>query len=1733
MQIDLSTEYVKMADLLSVDPVGLQVKVQVISGTVLVTETMTQPQASSNFGFAFGKTQIFTSTGAGGDLYIRGTTQNSTIEVTVSAGDFNAGISPFNGGSAGTTTNPIETPASIKQKYESNPDTNAFTDEEKEAVQELIDGGGSTGVSNVDVTYNSSSKVLAVSVDETAGSAVLTGVATESYSDSKKNEAVQEAKTYTDEQIAAIPGAADTYTKQEIDSKDQNILAEAKTYTDQHSGGGGGSFNISDNVVPVGKDGNLVDSGVSIVDGKIALAPNSLGIGHHTYSSAGEKSLLKNESNNNNGAVLTQDDVDGSVELINYTSSELEYLQGQTKSQNITNPEFNLNIVDFGFYKIDSTESEIEFATTPTSTVLLQFFNLDELISTNKIQPSSGLTTFEINPLYLSGASDISVKITQANGQDVVLKGSGSRPYFKFSYRTYNADYVASEALMQDAITEAKPKRLESTVQGQTLTNKLTLGDNTELIGTVVLPSTGGGSVPAIDQDTVPVYKDGTYLNSGITSKDGKVTVLKGDLDLAYKNLLAVNEEVLLNDSNSLNESILLKHNLENGKVEIPVFEDTKTFTQGSAKTEDIVNPEFQLRGVVGQGYYMIDTDFQAYMQYANLPTSNILLEIFRDDVLIHSKEIQGTATGTPSDVDIPRLFIAADTPIKIKMSLVDGTDLTLVGSDGLPFLELPYKPYVLRDIAAASSGEGNPVASIEHNVNDEGLETLVTLQDGTPITSNRIELETSDPRDLAIEFRAKVETVINANAGVCYSYENEAVVRPYSSLFDVSLMGIATETIAQGDIKVAVRGVFPVVNLDISDHSEGEVVYYGDDNMLGFNGQVGANQHPIGLYLGGATLFIDVDVYNRSKDIQKARAASEFDLLKANTIVAIDQTDNFIQMDDGNGMMLQAVGKTIVRSNDSLDFEIGGGDKKLTITDEKITSALPIDAGSNSISNVSAGAVATDAVNLQQVQTLIAESGGGGGGGGSGDVSWAGDLDGNESKILLSASGDGKTIKSSEYYEADLRQMIEDVNGNGQHIEEINASIGSMLESVTQNTNRVGAAESQLSHLEFPQITSLDQIGITDSQITSAENKTEIAKLFFEGSVSSADHHKYILYLNVSSSDAINSLLPNNTGGVLIVTSVEAHSLHRLDFSFVDASGNAFFASMTSAFSSFIDFVQIGSSDTSDLEARLSTVEQASTQNTASIGNVEQEVGVVQSDIVALEESEQQTKIKVDKLIEATYDRPHLDSIGDLNLTDDSFVNANTPQEVLEIFRQAPYLGGFTTWELTLKTDDNYHGMLPEQGGFFVIQRFDSLLYAHFFAESGKAYIASIATDGTYHDWKDVTQAGGGDTSSLEQRVAETELAIVEHDTELGYMNTYSTDSLDDLNITAEEIRSKANQGLKAEVFHSAEIGEWEGANWRFTQPVPVGDDFYGFLGFQTTNPGMMVIDRFSDVDGNKFALYTYTDKLTQYRWMMDQDSTFAVVQSRNAAIEEKVTKNEQATEVLLDITDYAVVKSPDKLDVTQESLAAAAGDPDVIAKLFADAYYTVTKTDVSYRSDDYTLKFFVNDGFHEFTPEQLGVLTVSKTQHGDGACVEFDFSAVNGTRYWAHYHAGTFIPWRYINGSFPVPDVFKIYAGWDDQKSLSQDDILNNSELFETEATLDTFYSVQITPSRASTDYKFTFIAYPKSVTEVPPKVNYNNFPADWEARTTTINGIEYTVLTPEYANNENNLTITLVEA
>lgn len=1579
-------------------------------------------------------------------------------------------------------------------------------------------------------------------------------------------------------------GVTDTYTKAEIDQKDQAILTEAKTYTDQHSGGGGGSFDVPDDQIAIGKDGALVGAGVSIVDGKISLAPNSLGIGHHTYSSAGEKSLLQNESNASVGAILMQDDVDGSVELIRYTSSALEYIQGQSKSQDITNPEFSLQVVDFGFYKIDAVEAEIEFTNMANSTVLLQFFSLDELISTNRIEPSIGLKQFTINPLYLSGASDITVKISQVNGEDVVVKGDSSRPYFKFSYRTYDTDYAATETLLQDEVLGAKPRRLESSISGQTLTTKLSfINAADDLTATVVLPNSGGGTI------------------SGDT------------LDIGYKRISPADEETLLTDLNTLSESILLKSNLSDGKVEVPVFEQTQTFTQGQAKTENIVNPEFTLRGVVGQGYYMIDTDFQIYMQYAQLPTSNIKLEIFRDDTLIHTSEFTGTATGTPSDVPFPRLFIAAETPIKIKMTLVDGTDLTVVGSDGVPFLEMPYKPYVLRDIAAASSGEGNPVASVEHNVNSEGLETLITLQDGTPITSNRVPLETSDPKDLKIDFVATVQNVINANAGVCYSYDNAAVVRPYSSLFDVSLMGVALETVAQGDIKVAVRGVFDVVNLDISDRSEGEVMYYGDDNMLGFTGEVGDNQHPIGLYLGGATLFLDVDVYNRSKDIAKARQLSEFELLKADTIVAIDKSENFLALNASDDIIMQSAAKTIIRGADSVDLEVGSGNKVFTLAADKISSSLAIDLNGNSIENLPEATESSDAVNLGQVQTLIAQSGGTGGGG-SGDVSWAGDLTGNESKILLGAGEDGKTIKSSQYYEADLTQMIADVNGNGEHIQELQGSLSGILDSVSQNTNRIGATEGKLDHREFPQVTTLESLGITREQINAAGNKSAVAQLFFSGSVESAEHHKYVLRLNIESGDTLNGLLPNSEGGLLVVSSVETQSLHRVAFDFFDVAGGVFVASKAGSSIPLLDFIQLGAQDLTELEDRVTAVERSEVKNRTDIVEVGAEQVEIKEDVAELQNLTSQTSIKVNRLIDATYDRPHLDSIESLNLTDESFANASTPQDVLEVFRQSPYLGGFATWELTIKTADNYHGLLPESGGFFVIHRFDSLLYAQYYAESGKVYVASIATDNTFHDWKDTTAEGGGDNTALESRVKANEDAVVAQDLQLAYLNTFSTNTIEDLDITAAEVQAAVGQEQKALLFHNAEIGGWDGAPWRLQKTLDANDNFYGFLDFTALSPGLMLVERYADVDGRKTTQFTYISKLVEDRWIMDDDATFQRIQTVHgqsgggtgggtAELETKVNTNTQTNEIQFEISKMALVNAFSDIGMSTYTETYTTSDRARIAGEFAAAKYTSTKDLVTYESNDYQLNLCVHgDTLVGFLPlnEASGVLTVTKVTHPNVIKVKFDFVSEDGVRFEAYYNSsGEWKEWfspsatiaiqnetiasmqatintlntivnnafhqqalaydgdkltstmtrisnqtstvevslTALGGSQEVPNDFVVYMGWNADTNFTPDNIKNLSDTQNGRKSFNASKSNLLSQSyeanRPSDAYAYTYIAYPKdAVSPNPTQVDYNGQPADWPMVEVTIDGLIYNVIYSPYENFIQEIEMTLVQ-
>ena len=1261
MQIDLTTEYAKMADLLSVSSDGLQLKVQVISGTVLVTETMEAPEPSSNFGFTFGKTQVFTSTGAGGDLYIRGTSQYSRVEVTVSAGDFNAGISPFNGGSGGggSSSGTTETPASIKQKYESNPDTNPFTDAEQTAVQELINSGGSTGVSNVEVTYNSSSKVAAVVVDGVSGSAVLTGVSTESYADSKSNEAITTANAYTDQKISEIPGGADTYSKQEIDSKDQDTLNSANTNTQT------------------------------------------------------EITKLSNEL-----STKLVSDKDNAANKLSFNVNEVTALESDKTVAIKATDNAYLGIIESNgavSEKVKATKTDVEI-------------NSELNLKNNQIKNAADAVDDSDTP----NLAQVKTLISQSGGG-----GGSSNPY------------PTSVLLDHDKSVDG---------DGYTgLLVRLIMEGSNNLISNR-LPVDFGGS-----------------------------SVVGNNLDISYKRLTASGEELILTDLHTLNNAILLKQNIDDGKVEIPVFGDTQSFVQSDGKSETLTNPEFVLRGVVGQDYYMIDTDFPAYVQYAELPNADVVLEIFRDDESIFKTSFAGTATGVASEINLPKLFISSETPIKIKLTLSNGQDLLLAGENGLPYFAFSYKPYTLKDIAAASSSEGNPVTEITHNVNSEGLETTISLNDGTQINSNRVVLEASDNIDLTMGFRAIADNMINANSGVCYSYkESEPVVRQYDPLFDVSLMGIATETRSFGEIKIATRGVFDVINLNLNDRVEGEFLYYGDDNMLGFSGGVGANELPIGLYLGGAKMYIDVDVYNRAKDISKAQAASEFDVIKANMVQAVGEDDNFLSLNLSGGTLLQSSGQSIYRSDEKIKLEIGLGGDGLEIDGDSVKTSKPLDLSNNVINNLADATESHQAVPLTQVRSLIADAGGSDGSG-SGDVSWVGDTSENAGKIIVAESDDGKNIRSIDLTAQDIESLKTSVEENKSSIEEVDSSLAGILESVTQNTNRVGSTEEKLTHREFAQVSTLGSLSITQEQINAASNKKEISQIFFDASVTSADHHRYILRLNIANGNSLNNFLPNSSGGLLIVTSAQGELGHRLRYDFIDDLGAYYFASMPEKESDFIDFIKLESKDLTEIEEDIAKLQRDYGNITETVNGLSNDVSANANSVVLLNDSLLETNAKLQKVIDVTYDRPHLDQLSDLGLTDESFAAVDGAESGLRVFLSAAYQGGVDTWEITLKVEDAFHGMLPEQGGVVVIQRFNSLLHAYYTAESGKVYSALISSTDVFYDWVDITASGG--SSELEARVSQVELDITAAQEMISSQSTLIDDNKGNIELLTEEL--------------------------------------------------------------------------------------------------------------------------------------------------------------------------------------------------------------------------------------------------------------------------------------------------------------------------------------------------------
>lgn len=175
MQVILTTKYQKLKDL--VDSVSTSYKIQVTAGRVLALESTIAPEPSSSDGNSFGLGEFFTSTAEQGDLYVRGTTSQTTINV-IATSSFSAGIAPFtgatgttDGGGSGGSDSAVE----VKVKYESNPNTNAFTDDEKEKLSKLSES--SFEISGI--THNYNNNQLTTSITDTNGTVTSNSVTIE------------------------------------------------------------------------------------------------------------------------------------------------------------------------------------------------------------------------------------------------------------------------------------------------------------------------------------------------------------------------------------------------------------------------------------------------------------------------------------------------------------------------------------------------------------------------------------------------------------------------------------------------------------------------------------------------------------------------------------------------------------------------------------------------------------------------------------------------------------------------------------------------------------------------------------------------------------------------------------------------------------------------------------------------------------------------------------------------------------------------------------------------------------------------------------------------------------------------------------------------------------------------------------------------------------------------------------------------------------------------------------------------------------------------------------------------------------------------------------------------------------------------------------------------------------------------------------------------------------------
>ena len=306
------------------------------------------------------------------------------------------------------------------------------------------------------------------------------------------------------------------------------------------------------------------------------------------------------------------------------------------------------------------------------------------------------------------------------------------------------------------------------------------------------------------------------------------------------------------------------------------------------------------------------------------------------------------------------------------------------------------------------------------------------------------------------------------------------------------------------------------------------------------------------------------------------------------------------------------------------------------------------------------------------------------------------------------------------------------------------------------------------------------------------------------------------------------------------------------------------------------------------------------------------------------------------------------------------------------------------------------------------------------------------------------------------------------------------STNDINNLGITEQEVID-ANGDVETilRLFRNAKLNGAT-SEYHFVANVPEGSDFYGFL---------------PDATGGVFSII-------QYISLAEPDNFYTIAQYINDG----------------NLVQRAVISFSDTFD---DWAAHSGGDSIVSLRNDFEKYKTITDATLTRLEESIATLQTLLDTAYNYQELSFSGNTLTSTMRN----VKGDY-----------YDATVFID---TNSGNEVPEEFNVYIGWDSSKDVTAEEMVQTGDegkkiVQSSKSTLmtDTFSTTRTVAD--AYDYKFTYIAYPKgAVDPEPDKVDYNGFPAIWDKHEVLLEGMIYVVMTPQYANTEGSITMSLVQS